>query len=237
MDENRKKSTTKTTTRERILEASMVLFAKNGFLDTSTREITDAAGVNIAAINYHFGSKEELYRELIRKIAVNCQRERLGAMDKAHSEGGGLEDILRAFIKTHLEGMLTPEGPNNEMALFFREFSSPGLSFDIIMSEMVEPTHNALTRVLTSYIPGLTNEAATLCIVSLMGQIIHFVKGEAVFSRFGGKEYDPKMVDTIVEHILSFSLRGLNGMEHNVIEKNGMEKKTAMENNAMGDNK
>lgn len=75
-------------TRERILDASERLFMANGFDGTSMRLITGAAGVNLAAVNYHFGSKESLMQEVFRRRLDWLNGERLRVLDEMERKSG-----------------------------------------------------------------------------------------------------------------------------------------------------
>ena len=91
-------------TKERILNAAEVLFAEHGFTHTSTRRITRTANVNLAAVNYHFGSKDQLIKAVFnRRIKpVNVERlRRLTALEKRGDPT--LEQVLGAFIAPLLE--------------------------------------------------------------------------------------------------------------------------------------
>jgi AcrR family transcriptional regulator len=66
----------------RILDVAEALFAQNGIHGTSIRTITDLAGVNVAAVNYHFGSKEQLVNEIIRRRAQKLEQERSDMLDE-----------------------------------------------------------------------------------------------------------------------------------------------------------
>jgi AcrR family transcriptional regulator len=101
-------------TRSAILAAAERLYADRGFGDVTLRDIVAEANVNLAAVNYHFGSKDELIAELfvIRSLATN--RERLKELKAAEEAGGGcasIEDVLRALVGPTLRGGL---GANRE---------------------------------------------------------------------------------------------------------------------------
>lgn len=95
-----------TDTRERILDAAERLFMENGYEATSMRSITGAAEVNLAAVNYHFGSKEALLREVFRRRLAWLNHERLQALDRLEQQAGGAplkpSQILEAFFGTLL---------------------------------------------------------------------------------------------------------------------------------------
>ena len=89
-------------TRERILACAERLFAERGFDSTSLRTITTEAEVNLAAVNYHFGSKDELVREVLRRRIEPLNRERFDELDRCEADAGpdgpSLERIIDAFI-------------------------------------------------------------------------------------------------------------------------------------------
>jgi len=95
-------------TKDRILDAAELLFARQGVGATSLRSVTSEARVNGAAIHYHFGSKGELVQALIeRRIApINAERlERLDALERdARGAGVALEPLLRAFLEPMIAG-------------------------------------------------------------------------------------------------------------------------------------
>lgn len=96
-------------TKEKILDVAERLFAENGFAGTSLRNIIGEAEVNLSAVNYHYGSKEELFRAVVARIAksvVKGQLERL-AQYEANKDNPSVEDILEAFIAPPLQIVLS----------------------------------------------------------------------------------------------------------------------------------
>jgi AcrR family transcriptional regulator len=108
-------------TRASILEAAERLYADRGFSDVTLRDIVAAAGVNLAAVNYHFGSKDELIAELFVTRSIATNRERLNELKAAEAAGGGRADIdaiLRALVGPTLRGCLGPESGRSAAARF-----------------------------------------------------------------------------------------------------------------------
>jgi AcrR family transcriptional regulator len=89
-------------TKERILDTAERLFAKQGYAATSLRGIIAEAGVNLAAVHYHFHSKEALLEAVILRRSVPANRERLALLDRFEKEGEGnppsLEKVIEAFV-------------------------------------------------------------------------------------------------------------------------------------------
>ena len=89
-------------TKTRILDAAERLFVEHGFEATSLRQLTTAAGVNLAAVNYHFGSKEELFQAVLTRRLDPMNQERIERLEKLEREASGkplsCEKILFAML-------------------------------------------------------------------------------------------------------------------------------------------
>ena len=108
-------------TRALILDAAERLYAERGFGDVTLRDIVASAGVNLAAVNYHFGSKDELIAELFVTRGIATNRERLAELKDAETAGGGHADvkaILRALVGPTLRGCLGPENERSTASRF-----------------------------------------------------------------------------------------------------------------------
>src|SRR6185312_7575016 len=91
-------------TKERILTAAEALFAQRGFEGASLRQLTAAAGVNLAAVNYHFGSKDHLVEQVFKRRLDQLNARRLAALKQISAQPETtLEDVLSAFIRPALD--------------------------------------------------------------------------------------------------------------------------------------
>ncbi|WP_322517552.1 TetR/AcrR family transcriptional regulator [Rhodopseudomonas palustris] len=109
------------TTRTAILRAAERLYAERGFGDVTLRDIVASAEVNLAAVNYHFGSKDELITELFVTRSIATNRERLNELKAAEAAGGGrapVEDVLRALVGPTMRGCLGPDSQRSDAARF-----------------------------------------------------------------------------------------------------------------------
>ena len=98
-------------TKERILHAAEDLFAQHGFAGTSLRQVTSRADVNIAAVNYHFGSKENLVHEVFKHRMDEMSEKRLSALSESIArDPADLNGILLAFIQPALALTLDRHG-------------------------------------------------------------------------------------------------------------------------------
>jgi AcrR family transcriptional regulator len=108
-------------TRTAILAAAERLYADRGFGDVTLRDIVAEANVNLAAVNYHFGSKDELIAELFVTRSLALNKERLRDLREAEDAGNGRADIsqvLRALVGPTLRGCLGPENQRSTPARF-----------------------------------------------------------------------------------------------------------------------
>src|SRR3954465_2723762 len=108
-------------TRTAILNAAEKLYAERGFGEVTLRDIVAAAEVNLAAVNYHFGSKDELIAELFVTRSLATNRERLNELKSAEQAGGGrasIDSILRPLVGPTLRGCLGPDRERSSAARF-----------------------------------------------------------------------------------------------------------------------
>ena len=108
-------------TRSAILAAAERLYADRGFGDVTLRDIVAEANVNLAAVNYHFGSKDELITELFVTRSIVTNRERLRELKAAEETGNGrapINEILRALVGPTLRGCLGPKNQRSTAARF-----------------------------------------------------------------------------------------------------------------------
>ena len=117
-------------TRDRILDAAERLFVEHGFDGTSMRMITGAANANLAAVNYHFGSKDALVQEVFRRRLADLNERRIAALDRLEVEAAGAplkpSRIVEAFFGTALElAADTEHGGRTFMRLLARTYTEP----------------------------------------------------------------------------------------------------------------
>jgi len=121
-------------TKERILDAAEELFARSGYDATSLRAVTREAGVNLAAVHYHFGGKTPLFQAVIERRVGHINRERLALLDEVEARAGSgatgaldIEEVLEAFLAPALRLAGDPdEGHARFMRIMGRLFSTTG---------------------------------------------------------------------------------------------------------------
>lgn len=152
--------------RERLLEAALQLFAGQGYARTSTREIAEAAGANVAAISYYFGDKEGLYRAVFEgPLQPMC---RLLPEQAAESR---LEDMLRHLYLGYIEPLKQGDHSRLCLRLHMREMIEPTGLWKSSLGESVKPVHEALVAALARHLgvarPDDDLRRLAICIAAL----------------------------------------------------------------------
>jgi AcrR family transcriptional regulator len=199
--------------RERILDEAEALFAAKGFHAVTVREITNAADCNLAAVNYHFGNKQNLYLEVFRARWTPRARKIQASFRNALSarDGRSLAGIVHALAKAFLQGPLTDEERLRHSQLMIREMAMPTPAADILVGQVIQPFFRELADLLRPFLArGTEREQVMLNILSVFAMVIYFNFARLPVMRVTGREYDHHFKERLVEHIVQFSLRGLD---------------------------
>jgi len=165
-------------TRERLLDAAEELFSEHGFSATSVRAITKQAEVNLAALNYHFGSKEALVDAVFERRVGPLNRERLRLLEEAETRSGQggptLEEVLRAFLAPAIRLASDPEsGGERFMKLMGRAHSETGDFFSKVIARQFAEVFQRFTRAFRKVLPDLTPEEHFWRIHFVIGAMAH----------------------------------------------------------------
>jgi AcrR family transcriptional regulator len=201
-------------TKERILDTAEILFAQKGYQAVSVREITSAAECNLAAVNYHFGNKENLYLEVFRSRWVpraQCLQEgfrKYLASQESLSESA----VVRALAKAFVDGPLSDDERLRHSQLMTREMTQPTKAFEHVAEQVIQPFFREVLERLSSVSSDKVGEEEMLLnIFSIFAMVLHFNFARVAVSRLTGRKYDPSFRAQLVEQITQFSLRGLGG--------------------------
>lgn len=146
-------------TKERILGAAEELFAQNGFAGTSLREVTSRADVNVAAVNYHFGSKENLVNEVFRRRMDEMSEQRLAQLALAKENSpGDLEAILSAFIRPALALNIDRHGGAAFVRVLARAYAEKNDGLRQFLSDNYGHVLREFSKALGAAMPGLPKE-------------------------------------------------------------------------------
>ena len=146
-------------TKDRILYAAEELFAQQGFASTSLRQVTSRADVNIAAVNYHFGSKDNLVNEVFRRRMDDMSRERLAALQRAvEAHPGELEPILAAFVEPALAMAQDRHGGGAFIRVIARAYAESNDSLRKFLSDQYGHVPREFAKALGACVSGLGKE-------------------------------------------------------------------------------
>lgn len=158
--------------RERLLHAALNLFAHQGFDKTSTREIAEAAGTNLAAIKYYFGDKAGLYRAVFFELQSKPEEE----IRRYGGEALSLREALRGLYLGFLEPLKQGELTTLCMKLHMREMLEPTGLWAEEIDQGIRPMHEALLKVLCRHLgvaqPDDELQRLAVC-VSALGVHLH----------------------------------------------------------------
>jgi AcrR family transcriptional regulator len=193
-------------TRERLLEAALKIFGKFGFEGASTRALADAAGANLAAIPYHFGSKEGLYRAAAEFIVERTGKEILPTIDRilqtiATKKLSRREaiDLLHQLLERFSAIVIGSEFADTFAEFVMREQLHPGAAFEILYDGMMRPLMEACTKLL-AIASGRRGDRTTTIIraQTLLGQILIFRTSRAsVLRQLGWGEFSKEQLKAV----------------------------------------
>jgi AcrR family transcriptional regulator len=174
-----RKNTDPLDTKEKVLDAAEYLFARDGYRGTSLRAITGKAGVNLAAVNYHFGSKKILVEEVIKRRIVplnNIRKKRLEEIRKASVQKKKKPDI-RAVLAAFIEPTLFFKESNPEAEHFFtfigRSMSDPDDTVRNVFIRYIKPLFELMFETVCKALPGHPPEVLFWRLHYTIGALFH----------------------------------------------------------------
>ena len=200
-------------TQDRLVEAAERLFSERGFNETSVRDIASAADCNVASINYYFGGKDNLYKEIWRRRLAQMREIRLASIERVMSrpEPPSLEDLLRSFGHSFVEPLAEGGERCRFINLMAREMIDPHLPTGMFVSELVLPSMTAFRKALLTICPWLDESRIHLITLSVVGQIMHTMCVGRMFEHAENQEVPPLDVKQLVDHVVRFSAAGIRG--------------------------
>jgi AcrR family transcriptional regulator len=146
-------------TKDRILGAAEELFAQHGFAGTSLRQVTSHADVNIAAVNYHFGSKENLVNEVFRRRMDEMTASRLAQLEQArHQHPGDLAAVLAAFVEPALAMAQDRQSGGAFVRVIARAYAEKNDNLRKFLSDHYGHVLREFGKAIAACVPGLSKE-------------------------------------------------------------------------------
>jgi AcrR family transcriptional regulator len=204
-----KQENEQTKTRERILTVACEVFALQGFRDTTIRDICQQATVNVAAVNYYFGSKENLYEEVC-KYACGISSEdgdfrfKLNASSKP-------EEQLKSFVHAFLANVLGTEPSSWRHKIMSREMVEPTNALSIVIKEMIKPRFQQLYSIVQELLgKDVEEETVRRYCFSITGQCLYYRFAQPVVLKLSPRQkFDKTGIEKLADHIARFSLNAI----------------------------
>jgi AcrR family transcriptional regulator len=203
-------------TRTRILDAAEELFMQHGFEATSMRLLTARAGVNLAAVNYHFGSKHALIEAVFRRRLDPMNATRLGALDRLEKDAAGrplsAEAIIRAFIGESLRMIEDARGGGrNFIRLLGRTYTEPSKPIRVLIGQLYAPVMERFKAAFERALPQMPREELVWRIHFMFGTLSYTLAATDTVQLIAGckpeDRYDARLLE---ERLSSFLAAGLD---------------------------
>lgn len=206
-------------TRRRVREAAAALFAARGFHATTLRDIAAHAGVNLASAHYHFGSKRELYLEVLRFYFAEVRQvlASRGALQPpevvARLGRDALIALLQARAQAMLDMLLGPP-PAVHGTLMQREMLDPSEALPAIVAEFITPMVEELEGIIAPLAPSLDAAQLRICAHGIVGQAMFYrTVMPAILHQMRRDTYPRGFSSTVAQQLTAFSVGGLAALE------------------------
>ena len=202
-------------TKSRIIDAAEHLFMEHGFEATSLRSLTAAAGVNLAAVNYHFGSKEDLFQAVLTRRLDALNQERIDLLARLEREAGerpiACEKILSAMLIPALRlARDERRGGKNFLRLLGRAYADPAPFIRNFLSAQCAEMIGRFKEAFLKSLPHLTRQELTWRLHFVMGALSYTLAGTDVLKLIahampGEKDND----ELLLQRLAPFLVAGL----------------------------
>ena len=205
-------------TRPRIIETSLRLVAEYGFRGVSVRDLSAAAQVNVAAVNYHFGSKQGLYRTIFETVLDEDEghfAEQLDQVANLLGRAGSDPSLLTAAVEVLARGLVGRLSSFEHLrwfsVLLARELAFPGELFDLLYRRRADPVLRLLARLVgAAWGLAPASESVRLTANVLHGQLASLVFARPILGRqLGWDHYTPERLDQLTRTISDLICRAI----------------------------
>jgi TetR/AcrR family transcriptional regulator, regulator of cefoperazone and chloramphenicol sensitivity len=198
-------------TRERLIASAARLFGERGFKRVTVREICRAARANVAAVNYHFGDKLGLYREVLQ-AAVTEMRATSDAARRA-GEGGTPEDKLRAYIGVYIRRVVGSAHDSWIHQLMSRELADPTPALDLVVQQVIRPRLAYLSGLVAELLDcSVEDQRVARCAHGIQAQCVALIPNPLAARLYPDVKTTPAALAAFAEHIAEFSLAGIHAL-------------------------
>lgn len=193
--------------REKMLQAALVVFGQHGFDGATTRMLANEAGMNLGAIPYYFGSKEDLYAQAADYLAGFIevrQAERLAhlqAQAQHVTDKAALCDLVVNFLVEQARTVLNENIPTSWMHFFLRAQSERDQAFACLNQRVIEPSQSILTPLVGRIIgrPGDDPVTAAVAFLGIHQTLFIRLADSMLMQRMGWDQITPQRVQTLLD--------------------------------------
>ena len=201
-------------TKTRILDAAERLFVEHGFEATSVRSLTSAAGVNLAAVNYHFGSKEELFQAVLTRRLDPMNQERIELLEKIERESPGrplsCEKILFAMLIPALKlARDEKRGGKDFLRLVGRAYADPAPFIRHFLSAQYAGMIGRYKEAFSRALPQLSRQELTWRLHFVMGALSYTLAGTDTLKLFAEATSTTNNDELLLQRLAPFLVAGL----------------------------
>lgn len=199
-------------TRAALLAAAAELFAEQGFRATRVREIVARAGANVAAVSYHFGSKEGLYLAVLQHEAARViERYPTSRPEHARDAAAALRDVVAGLLGRFLAADARSYAPR----LLIREMLNPTSALAQVVEQVTRPQFEQVFAVVAAILgPRVPPEQVRVCAFSVVGQCMFYLVARPVVERLAPGVLDAVQREALTDSIVALSLAGLQARRH-----------------------
>jgi AcrR family transcriptional regulator len=214
-------STSILSTRQRLLEVACELFARKGLRSTTVAEICSEAQANIAAVNYHFGSKEDLYFAAWRHAFLYAQQ--IYPIHGNLPADAPPKERLRATIYSLLHRVMDTGKLGYAGQLLLREMGQQSLISHEIRHQVIEPIRKHVTGLIMEIVgDDVPRLQARMCTFSFISQCLSIgFKGGRLPLEFADQPVTDELVELFTDHILEFTLGGITAIRQQIHSAKG----------------
>lgn len=200
-------------TKQRLIEAAEELFADEGFDRVSVRDITTKAGANVAAVNYHFGSREGLVAVVLTRYINPVNEERLARLDALERRAAGkpvaMEEILDAFIRPFATQVRRSELSEKIFFKLMGRMFGHGCEMPPVVDQLFATMINRFQKALARSLPGLGAEDIWWRMHLMSGAMIHTMAHGEKLTRFSQGEAGSPTLELTLSRFIRFSAAGM----------------------------
>lgn len=201
-------------TKEKILDAAEALFSQQGFVATSLRQITAAAKVNLAAVNYHFQSKDSLILAVILRKIGPINRRRLELLDELEASGRPLaiEDVLHAFFAPLFDARRAGISVSSFPKLMGRAYTEPGDWMQRVFPEAFSAISARFGAAMQAALGGVDFTELMWGMHFAIGSMAHFTAAGTLLTFISGGKADPEDFDGALDRLVRYTASGLRAL-------------------------